>query len=63
MKCKCCNKEKETRIGFCMDCADCESVIKDGTDMYDKPINKIEGQSKYMDKLKYILEKFNVVKK
>lgn len=58
-KCKCCDREKELRFGYCFDCAECESVIKDGLDMWGEPINNnIEGASKYMSRLQYILEKY-----
>lgn len=63
MKCKCCEKESELRMGICFDCADAESVIKDGVDMFDAPITKLDGYSESMSKLRYILEKYKIVKK
>jgi len=59
MKCKCCNREKELRMGFCWDCVEAESVIIEGRDMYDKEIPQIEGLSNGMSKLQYILKKYN----
>ena len=63
MRCKCCNRVKELRTGFCFDCADCESVIAEMKDMDDKPIIHYGGFSNHMNKLKYILEKFKAVEK
>jgi hypothetical protein len=58
MKCKCCNREQELRMGFCFDCVESESVIVDGTNMYDDKINTIEGLSENMSKVKYIIKKY-----
>jgi hypothetical protein len=60
-QCKCCEREKELRFGFCFDCAECESVIEEGLDMYDNEIPKEGGISTSMSKLKYILKKFKVI--
>jgi hypothetical protein len=51
----------ELRFGFCFDCADGESVIFEGVNMWDKEIPKEEGLSTSMSKLKYILKKFKVI--
>lgn len=62
MKCKCCNRESslnDIRMGFCWDCVEAESVIVEGVDMYDKEIPVVEGLSKGMSKLQYILKKYN----
>lgn len=59
--CKCCEKPTDLRLGICFDCAECESVISDGTDMYDNKIEEHDGLSSYMNKLKYILKKFKVI--
>lgn len=59
-QCKCCEREKELRFGFCFDCAECESVIETNLDMWDNEITKVEGFSDGMSKLFYILKKFNV---
>jgi len=61
-QCKCCEREKELRFGFCFDCADAESVIVEGVDMYDNEITREEGMSMSMSKVKWVLKKFNVIK-
>ena len=63
MKCRCCNREQELRMGFCFDCANAESIIVEGTDMYDKPIEKKEGMSMGLSKLQEILKLYKVYKK
>ena len=55
-QCKCCEEIKDLRLGFCFECAELESVIKDGTNMYDKEIPKNDGFSQSMNKLKYIIK-------
>ena len=57
-KCKCCGESKDLRLGFCWECAECESVIAEGIDMRDNPITKNDGFSSHMNKLKYILDKY-----
>jgi hypothetical protein len=47
-------------MGFCWDCVESESVIVEGVDMYDKEVPSIEGLSKSMSKLQYILKKYNI---
>jgi hypothetical protein len=59
-QCKCCEREKELRLGYCFDCVEAESIIVEGMDMYDNEITKEEGMSMSMSKLKWILKKFNV---
>lgn len=50
--CDSCKRQKDLRMGYCFDCAEAESIIVDGTDMYDK------GSAKTgMKKLKYLIEK------
>ena len=62
-KCKCCNRESnDLRFGFCFDCANSESIIVEGMDMYDNPIEKKEGMSKALSKLQEILKLYNVYK-
>lgn len=56
-QCKCCEQTKELRLGFCFDCAELESVIYNGTDMYDNEIPKNEEMSSHMNKLKYIINR------
>jgi hypothetical protein len=62
MKCKCCNREQELRYGVCFDCADAESIIVEGVDMWDNEIPKQEGLSTGLSKVKHILNKFGVIK-
>ena len=57
-KCKCCGREEELRFGHCWDCIESETAIEEGLDMYDKEIPKIEGVSKSMSILYYILKKY-----
>jgi len=61
-QCKCCERELDLRFGFCFDCADAESVIVEGVDMYDNEITREEGMSMSMSKVKWVLKKFNVIK-
>ena len=58
MKCICCGREQELRVGACWDCAEAESVIEYGIDMRDVATPKIEGLSTSMSKLQYILKKY-----
>jgi hypothetical protein len=58
MKCKCCQRENDLRLGFCFDCADIESVIKENLTMFDETIPKIDGLSDSMSKVHYIVSKF-----
>jgi hypothetical protein len=60
--CNCCGRNLELRFGVCFDCADAESVIVEGVDMWDKEIPKIEGLSTSLSKLQYILKKFGITK-
>jgi hypothetical protein len=63
MKCKCCKREKELRVGVCFDCADAESVIVEGVNMRDNEIPQKEDLSTGLSKLQYILSKFGIVGK
>lgn len=56
--CKCCGRHLDTRMGYCFDCAEAESIIVEGVDMYDKEIPVIEGMTKGMSKLQHILRKY-----
>jgi hypothetical protein len=51
-KCKICGKESgDTRLGVCWECAEAESIIDSGKDMYDK------GDAKTaMQKLKMLIQ-------
>lgn len=47
-KCNCCEKDtSDRREGICFDCANFESLVHEGFDMYDKPIEKLEGMENY----------------
>lgn len=67
--CKCCERDvsgNDTRFGICWDCAEAESIIADGTDMYDRKNEKCKGledHSIHMSKLKVILKTYGVIKK
>ncbi len=61
--CKCCNRQQDLRLGICMDCADCEYIIGEGLSMFDQEPVKIEGYSTSMAKLRYVLERFDIVKR
>ena len=53
MKCRICGKDSDLRLGACFICAEAESIIADGTDMYDKGIDGTEIPAKTpMEKLK-----------
>ncbi len=60
MKCRCCSREKELRYGFCFDCADAESIIVEGVDMWDNKIEKQEGMSMALSKLQHILKIYGI---
>ena len=51
-KCKVCGRNVETRLGTCWACAEAESIINEGKDMYDKGSAKTA-----MEKLKMLIEK------
>lgn len=57
-QCKCCGRNEELRMGFCFDCAGAESVIANGTDMWDNEPPRIEGMSTHMSKLQFILKNY-----
>jgi hypothetical protein len=61
-QCKCCGESKDLILGFCFDCAECESVLAEGLDMYDNSIPIYDGFSSHMNKLHYILVKFKTPK-
>ena len=62
-QCICCKRDQELRFGSCFDCADAESIIEEGVDMYDKEIPKQEGMSTSMSKVHYILNLYSLVPK
>ena len=59
MECKICNqKNKELRIGVCFDCAEAETIISEGLDMYDKGLDdKDEPAKTPMQKLQFLIQK------
>lgn len=61
MTCESCNREiDDLRMGHCWDCATAESIIDDGTDMYDIDINGVtdgEGSKTAMKKLEFLVKK------
>lgn len=58
MECSCCKQNKELRFGVCFDCAEAESIIDEGLDMYDKGMNGSEEAAKSpMSKLKLLIQK------
>lgn len=63
MKCICCNREKDLRFGVCFDCADVESIIEEGVDVYDKEIPQVDGLSKSLSKVQHILKLYGIVNK
>lgn len=58
MKCKCCGREKDLRLGYCFDCVEAESIIETGLDMYDEEIKTKDGLTKGMSKLQHILKNY-----
>lgn len=56
--CSCCGRHMETRMEFCFDCVEAESIIVEGLDMYDKEIPQKEGLTKSMSKLQHILRRY-----
>ena len=60
MKCKCCNRDKELRLGVCFDCADAESIIVEGVDMYNKEVKQEKDLSKSLSKVKHILKLYGI---
>lgn len=57
-QCKCCKRDQELRMGYCFDCVESESIIQEGTDMYDQEIPRQEDLSTGMSKLQHILKKY-----
>ncbi len=63
MECICCKRKKKLRFGFCFDCAEAESIIVDGVDMFDNEIPKVEGLNTHMSKVHYILNLYGIISK
>ena len=61
--CKCCGRNLDSRLGICFDCANAESIIIDGVDMYDTEIPKQEGLSTALSKVQHILKMYGVIQK
>jgi hypothetical protein len=58
MKCKCCGSISDTRGGYCFNCADAESIITTGLDMYDKGFDGTEKPTETnFDRLKFLIKK------
>ena len=53
--CQICGDPVETRFGGCFRCADAESVIATGEDMWDKKVANTP-----MEKLKYVLKAYGI---
>ena len=70
MKCICCDREQELRIGVCFDCMSAESIIVEGKDAWDKEIPRHEFEVGFetikmtssLSKLRHILKMYGVVK-
>lgn len=59
-KCAACGRDEDLRMGHCFDCAEAESIIAEGTDMWEKDINGVEngdGSKRAMLKLHYLIKK------
>lgn len=58
MECKICKQNKELRMGVCFDCADAETIIAEGLDMWDKGIDGKEEPAKTaLEKVQLLLQK------
>lgn len=53
-----CSKTRDTRLGYCFSCAEAESIIAEGLDMYDKGLNGGEIPAKTaMEKVELLRQK------
>ena len=59
MICEICKRDgKDLRLGTCWDCATAESIIADGTDMYEKGLNGSDTPAKTaMEKVRLLIQK------
>jgi len=58
MECKACKQKKELRFGVCFDCADAESIISEGLDMWDQGIDGKEEPAKTaLEKVQLLIQK------
>lgn len=73
MECKICGRNKDLRLEICFDCADAESIIFEGTDMWDKGVGS-DNKSTFkgergipaktaMEKLRLLIEKGWIINK
>ena len=57
-ECTVCKQNKDLRLGVCWECAEAESIIAEGLDMWEHgPEDGPEPAKTAMDKLKYLIEK------
>jgi len=58
--CKVCGKKSELRLGYCLECAEAESIIAEGTDMRDGGVS-IAGEQRpaetTREKLIFLIQK------
>ena len=53
-----CSESRDTRLGYCFSCAEAESIIAEGLDMYDKGLNGGETPAKTaMEKVELLRQK------
>ena len=57
MICKFCGKDKALRLGGCFDCADAESIIEEGTDMWGQGMENGEPATSAGQKLKLLINR------
>lgn len=59
MTCTICNQERQCRSGVCFDCAEAESIIQEGVDMYNDGPDHLNRRPalKSMDRLKFLIQK------
>lgn len=58
MECKICKENKELREGVCFSCADAETIIGEGLDMYDNGIDgKKEPAKTALEKVQLLIQK------
>ena len=58
MECRICKQNRDLRMGACFDCAEAETIIAEGLDMYDKGIDgKEEPAKSAMQKVQLLIQK------
>lgn len=56
--CEMCGKSEDLRMGFCFDCAEAQSILVDGCDMYEDDENTVKFPVKEVnERLKKIINK------